>query len=54
MTDSRAMDDSSTILQLFQKANKRVLRLFDAKQFDENNEDVSIEICKNIPMQPML
>ncbi|CAO1395977.1 unnamed protein product [Diamesa hyperborea] len=41
MTDSRAMDDSSTILQLFQKANKRVLRLFDQEQFEDNNEDVN-------------
>lgn len=54
MTDSRAMDDSSTIIQLFQKANKRVLRLFDAKQYDDNNEDVSVEFCKKIPMHPML
>ncbi|CAO1414251.1 unnamed protein product [Diamesa serratosioi] len=39
MADSRAMDDSSQILQLFQKTNKRILRLFDAKQNDANDED---------------
>lgn len=54
MTDSRAMDDSSTIIQLFQKANKRVLRLFDAKQYDANNEDVSVGFCKKNPMHPMM
>ena len=56
MEDSRAMDDSSTILQLFRKADKRVLRLFDAKQYDNNNGDVSVDILiifKKIPMHSM-
>lgn len=46
------MDDSSTIFQLLQKANKRVLRLFDAKQYDDNNSEVSVELCRMIGKLP--
>lgn len=53
MTDSRAMDDSSTILEILQKANKRVLRLFDAKQYDEYNDEVSAELYRMIGKLPM-